>query len=70
MRLIKLRNQLIEEYEANANLKLALICRISILFLIAIMILNLAGVFKIDRIIYPVLLFSMCIMALPTVFYL
>ena len=69
MRLIKLRNQLIEEYEANANLKLALICRISILFLIAIMILNLAGVFKIDRIIYPVLLFSMCIMALPTVFY-
>ena len=69
MRLLKLRNQLIEEYEANANLKLALICRLSILFLVVIMILNLAGVFKIDKIIYPVLLFSMCILALPTVFY-
>ncbi len=66
---LKRRNKLISEYERDANHKLAFICRISIIFFAAIMILNLTGVFIIDSVIYPVLFFCIMIMLMPTIFY-
>lgn len=69
MNKIKMTNKIITEFEDNANLKLANICRLSIIFLVAIIVLNVAGVFKIDTVIYPVMGFSIIVMLLPTLFY-
>lgn len=57
------------EYEEEANRKLAMICRLSIILLVAVGVLNLLHVFIIDDVIYPVLAVSVVIMFLPTVFY-
>lgn len=61
--------KLIEEYEIKANKTLALICRLSAVFLLAIMLLNAIGIFKIMWIIYPVLSAFFVILLLPTLFY-
>lgn len=63
------KNKLTDEYEMNANLKLAMITRISMVLLLAVMILNALHIFIIDDVIYPVLTFSIIVMFLPTVFY-
>lgn len=63
------KNKLTEEYEKDANLKLALISRIAIVFLFVIMGLNYFGIFKISDDIYLVLIFCAVVMFLPTIFY-
>ena len=65
----KMRNNMIAEFEREANLKLARICRFFVLFLVLVMLLNLTGVFVIDTIIYPVVFFCIMIMIIPTIFY-
>jgi len=61
--------KLIEEYDIKANKTLALICRISAFFILAIMLLNAVGVFQIMWVIYPVLSAFFAILFLPTLFY-
>lgn len=62
-------NRLTDEYEYNANLKMAMICRINMGILAIVMLLNYFHIFIIDSVIYPVLLFSIGVMFLPTLFY-
>lgn len=62
-------NRLTDEYEYNANLKMAMICRINMGIFVIVMLLNYFHIFIIDSIIYPVLLFSIGVMFLPTLFY-
>ena len=49
--------KMITDYEKKANLTMALICRAMMIFMIIVIILNLLGVFIIDNVIYPVLIF-------------
>lgn len=62
-------NKVTKEYETDTNLKLAFICRVCVLFFVIIVLLNLLHIFKINSVIYPVLLFAMVVMLLPTLFY-
>lgn len=62
-------DKLTDEYEINANLKLATICRIGMFLIFVMILLNYFGVFKIKSVIYPVLIFSMCVMFMPTILY-
>ena len=62
-------NRLTDEYEYNANLKMAMICRINMGIFVIVMLLNYFHIFIIDSVIYPVLLFSIGVMFLPTLFY-
>lgn len=61
--------KLIEEHDIKANKTLALFCRISAFFILAIMFLNAIGVFIIMWVIYPVLGTFFVILFLPTLFY-
>lgn len=61
--------RLTKDYEIAANKKLAGICRIAMVLLFVVMLLNYFNVFIIDDIIYPVLTVSIIIMLLPTFFY-
>lgn len=62
-------NQLMQDFNVDADRRMALICRIMMLLLLSVMLLNLAGVFKISSLLYPVVLFAMAIMFIPTVLY-
>ncbi len=62
-------NRLTDEYEYNANLKMAMICRINMGIFVIVMLLNYFHIFIIDSVIYSVLLFSIGVMFLPTLFY-
>lgn len=64
-----LSNKFTEEYEMEANLKLARICRYLIILLAVVGMLNFFRVFKLDGFIYPVLIFGSIVMFLPTLFY-
>ena len=59
----------VKEYYQDVNAKLALICRIMIFLMALVIILNYMHVFVINSIIYPVLLFSMAVLFLPTILY-
>lgn len=61
--------KLTKDYEIDANKKLAAICRISMVLLFVVMLLNYLHIFKISDVIYPVLSVSILIMLLPTFFY-
>lgn len=62
-------SRLTKDYEEAANRKLAGICRIAMILLFVVMLLNYFNVFIIDDVIYPVLTFSIIVMLLPTFFY-
>ncbi|MGN1089461.1 MAG: HD-GYP domain-containing protein [Huintestinicola sp.] len=66
---MKFSDKIVQEYQKDANKKLASICRISMLLLFAVIVLNLLHVFIIDDIIYPVLSISIAVMFIPTVLY-
>ncbi len=65
----KFSRNMITDYENKADLTMALICRIMMLFFGLVMILNLTGVFIIDKAIYPALIFSAATMFVPTILY-
>ena len=60
---------MITDYENKADLTMAFMCRIMVLFFGLVLILNLTGVFIIKATIYPALIFSAIIMFVPTIFY-
>ncbi|MDD6187997.1 MAG: HD domain-containing protein [Clostridiales bacterium] len=57
------------DFENDADRRMSSICRIMILLLIIVMLLNRFHVFKISNTIYPTLLISMVILFVPTILY-
>lgn len=57
------------EYRINANKTLSFICRFMMVLFCCVGLLNYFGIFKIDDIIYPVLVASLIIMFLPTIIF-
>lgn len=66
---MKLSNKLVQDYQKDASKTLANVCRISMVLLAAVMLLNALHIFIIDDIIYPILLFSIVVMFIPTLMY-
>ena len=67
---VNFSKKFIERFMEDSNLKLAGICRIMVVVLAAVMVLNYTGVFILGgNVMYPVLIFSMAIMFLPTIIY-
>lgn len=66
---MKYSNKLLKDYEADANLKLAFICRIMMVLLIMVMVFNITGVFVLESSIYPVIIVAVLIMFVPTILY-
>ena len=62
-------HNMLRDYEAKADLTMALICRIMMLFFGVIILLNAVGVFVIQSVIYPALICSAMIMFTPTILY-
>ena len=65
----KFSRSMINDFENKADLTMALICRIMMLFFAVIILLNVIGVFVIQPVIYPALICSAIIMFTPTVLY-
>ncbi len=61
--------KLISDFEKKANLTMAFICRIIIGLMAAVVVLNMLHIFIIGDAIYPAVIVSMIIMAIPTVLY-
>lgn len=66
---MKYSEKLVLEYKKDANKRLALVCRISMVLMAAVMLLNALGVFIISPVIYPILTFSIVVMFIPTIMY-
>ena len=62
-------NFLILEFDADADRRMAAICRVAMGLMALVVVLNLTGIFRISSILYPVLLASIAVMFLPTVLY-
>lgn len=60
---------LIKRYEKNANYSLALVSRIAAALMAVVMLFAYLDIFKLAEFIYPVMIISIIIMLLPTVFY-
>lgn len=61
--------KLIDEYERKSNRSLALVCRIMMVFMGLVIVLNAAGIFTVRSAIYPTMAAGILVMALPTVIY-
>lgn len=66
---IHFTNQLVQDFHADADRRMALICRIMVALMLLVVLLNLTGTFKISSILYPVMFFAMVVMLIPTVLY-
>lgn len=66
---VNFSDKLIEEYKLNANYTLAFISRIAALLMAVVMLFAYLKIFILADIIYPVMIFSIAIMMLPTLFY-
>lgn len=62
-------SKLLSEYKKNANYTLAFISRIAALLMFIVVVLAYFKVFKLAQIIYPVMVVSILVMLLPTLFY-
>ncbi|MCI7618601.1 MAG: HD domain-containing protein [Firmicutes bacterium] len=61
--------KLIRHFYQDTNLQLARICRIMTIFLGIVMVLNWIGIFKMNGLMYPVMLLCICVLMVPTVLY-
>lgn len=61
--------KLIKDFDDDADKRMAFICRIMILLMTFVMLLNALHVFKIGKMIYPTILCSIIILFIPTVTY-
>lgn len=62
-------DRLIRDFERDADNRMASICRIMILLMAVVMLLNLLNVFKISNVLYPTILFAIVILFIPTILY-
>lgn len=61
--------QLVKNFENDADYKMSAICRIMIFLMAIVLVLNYFHVFKISNVIYPTVLGAMAILFVPTVIY-
>ncbi len=62
-------NQLIRDFEDDADRRMSAICRIMILLMALVMVLNVLHVFKISSMIYPTVLLAIIVLFVPTILY-
>ena len=60
---------LIRDFNADADRRMAFICRVMMALMAIVIVLNLVGVFKIGAMLYPAVLFGMAVMFIPTILY-
>ena len=60
---------LIRDFNADADRRMAFICRVMMALMAVVIVLNLVGVFKIGAMLYPAVLFGMAVMFIPTILY-
>ena len=60
---------LIQNFNAEADHRMALICRVMMALMSLVIVLNLMGIFKIGAMLYPAVLFSIAVMFIPTILY-
>ena len=61
--------KLIETFREDVNKTMASMCRVGSLLVILVIVLNLAGVFVVDLGAYPILVASVVVMLMPTLYY-
>ena len=59
-------NYLVQNFHADADRRMAFICRVMMALLALVIVLNLMGIFKIGVLLYPAVLFSIAVMFIPT----
>lgn len=62
-------NQLIKDFENDADRRMSFICRIMIFLMVLVMLLNKLHVFKISHMLYPTVLTATLILFIPTILY-
>lgn len=62
-------NQLIKDFENDADRRMSFICRIMIFLMVLVMLLNKLHVFKISDMLYPTVLTAILILFIPTILY-
>ena len=62
-------NQLIKDFENDADRRMSFICRIMIFLMVLVMLLNNLHVFKISDMLYPTVLTAILILFIPTILY-
>lgn len=62
-------NQLIKDFENDADRRMSFICRIMIFLMVLVMLLNKLHVFKISDMLYPTVLTATLILFIPTILY-
>lgn len=62
-------DQLIRDFDHDADHRMAGICRILVILMMLVMILNMCHVFKITNAFYPAVLIAMGILTIPTILY-
>ena len=67
--MINFTNQLIRDFDKDADKRMSSICRIMILLMALVMLLNYLHVFKISDAIYPTLIVGIIILFIPTILY-
>ena len=67
--MINFTNQLIRDFDKDADKRMSSICRIMILLMALVMLLNYLHVFKISGAIYPTLIVGLIILFIPTILY-
>lgn len=67
--MINFTNQLIRDFDKDADKRMSSICRIMILLMALVMLLNYLHVFKISGAIYPTLIAGIIILFIPTILY-
>ncbi|MGN0390970.1 MAG: HD-GYP domain-containing protein [Wujia sp.] len=67
--MINFTNQLIRDFDKDADKRMSSICRIMILLMALVMLLNYLHVFKISGAIYPTLIVGIIILFIPTILY-
>lgn len=62
-------DKFIFEYQKDANKKLSFSCRVTMLLLVIVVLLNFFHVFKLSSVLYPVIAVSFVVMFIPTIIY-
>lgn len=69
MIILSFSDKFIFEYQKDANKKLSFSCRVTMLLLVIVVLLNCFHVFKLSSVLYPVIAVSFVVMFIPTIIY-
>ena len=66
---MKFTQRLVDDFDKDADRRMSAICRVMMVLMAVIGILNVTGLFKIGDVIYPVLIVSIAVLFVPTILY-